>query len=260
MSFEICSRPELEPKAICDYKQTPEKASMYIFMLQDKLQDKKFFSCYDKDMSADKSLFQVRRQLAKIQELKSTEKKKFNPGKFLPIHRVTGIKKFLPKVLVRNKKRTIVSSTLFAIVIVGAGAFGYYQYLLSQNPAFIYAKKLKSMTDIVSQQMSLPTDEQPVVATVTDISKLPKEAFFKNAQNGDKILMYKKDKEAILYRPSTGQVITYAALDFKNVLPSPTQAPAVAGASTSAVFVQPNQTTPAPSYVPQGKILIQPQQ
>lgn len=217
-------------------------------------------------MPADKSLFQSRRQLAVIQEAKAPEKKRFRPWKLLPFRhfkRLVFFKKFLPNVLVSTKKRAIISFGIFILVVIGGGAFGYYQYLLSQNPAVIYQKKLKTITDIVSQQIKLPTGEQPVIATVSNVSVLPKEAFFKAAQDGDKILMYKKHKEAFLYRPSTGKVITYASLEFKDITPTP--APEVAGASTSAaqtpvptaiVSVTPGPTVP---YIPQGKILIQPE-
>lgn len=202
--------------------------------------------------TSDKSLFQARRVIVQRPEDEHSGKKKFHPEKLLPL-------KNFP-----NKRQGIITVFVLMMVIVG-GAYGYYQYQLSQNPAVIYARKLKSMTDIVGQQVKLPNNEQPVVATVTDVTKLPKEAFFKNAQDGDKILLYKKDKEAILYRPATGKVITYATLDFENQ--TSTSAAEVAGASTSAaqttsasatiIGVTPGPTAP---FVPQGKILIQPQQ
>ena len=110
--------------------------------------------------------------------------------------------------------------------------------------------------------MRLPTGETPVTATVTDVSKLPDEVFFKQAENGDKIIMYKKHKLAILYRPSTGKVITEATLVFGDITPTPVPQVEVAGASTSAQQSQNVSATPAPTtaYVPQGKILVQPQQ
>lgn len=197
------------------------------------------------------------------------EKKKFNglklPRFLRPTSKSTTSNDALPpskKHFFHSKKRIAISVVILLIFIAGGGAVGWYEYQLSQNPAVIYAKKLKSITDIASQQVALPKDEQPVVATVSDVTKLPNEAFFKEAQDGDKILMYKKHKEAILYRPTTGQVITEAVLNFENVTPTPVSQQAVAGASTSAVIlgvtpIAPS-STPAP-YIPQGKILIQPQ-
>lgn len=217
----------------------------------------------------DKAFFPRRRLLEGRQLGKKPEKKKFKGLKFPQFFKTkfksTDNNENLSKnPFFNSRKRVVVAAAISLIVVVGGGAFGWYQYQLSQNPAVIYAKKLKTITDIASQQVALPKDEQPVVATVSDITKLPKEAFFANAQDGDKILMYKKHKEAILYRPSTGNVITEAQLDFQNVTPTPIQA--VAGASTSAVILGVTRMPAPPSsstqaqYVPQGKILIQPQQ
>lgn len=218
----------------------------------------------------DKTSFQSRRILANRGAGKVNEKETVKRKTFLPIQHIIGKGRNVSKVLVSNKKRAILTVSILAIFILAGGGFVYYQYLLSQNPAVIYSRKLKSITDTVSQQVRLPTDEQPVTATVTNVGALPKEAFFKNAEDGDKILMYKKHKEAILYRPSTGQVITIATLDFKDSVSVPVKVQVVAGASTSAtvtqsVSVAPSQITPTPTsppvtYIPQGKILIQPGQ
>ena len=174
------------------------------------------------------------------------------------------------KTLFGSFKRTAISLVLFIPVLVFAASIGY-QYYIQQMPAIIYQHKLQTMTDNVKKSMSLPTDEQPVVATVTDKNLLPKEKFFSFAQDGDKILMYKKHKLAILYRPASATVVTQATLDFTDV--SPTPVAAVAGASTSAststvqvvgvtiVPVATPITTPEPTqvYHPQGKVLVQPQ-
>lgn len=161
----------------------------------------------------------------------------------------------------RNKKKWIIGSLAALIIIVVGGGYGVYNYLYQNDPRIIYQKKLKSLTQIVSTQMTLPTDETPVTATVTDASKLPDELFFKHAEDGDKIIMYKKHKLAVLYRPSTGKVITEATLVFGDISPTPAPQVEVAGASTSAQQTQNVNATPAPTtaYVPQGKILVQPQ-
>jgi hypothetical protein len=174
-----------------------------------------------------------------------------------------------------SKKRSVISFILFIPIFLGAASLGY-QFYLQQNPAVVYAHKLQTMTDNVSKSVALPKDETPVVATVTDHNVLPKEKFFSYAKDGDKILMYKKHKLAILYRPSLGIVITQAKLDFRDVTPTPAAGPAVAGASTSAVktisvpvtvvpvTAIPPTAAPSPTGVttgsnafqPQGKILI----
>jgi len=47
----------------------------------------------------------------------------------------------------------------------------------------------KSLREIVSKIYAVP-DEDPTVATVTDTSVLPQDAFYKKAVNGDKILIF----------------------------------------------------------------------
>jgi len=166
-----------------------------------------------------------------------------------------------------KKKKTMIGIALGCVLVIGGGA-GYwiYENNLAQNPAVIYAKKLKTLTQQVGQSVTLPTNETPVIATVTDKTALPNEPFFSLAQNGDKLIMYKKNKKVILYRPSTDKVVSVATLDFENIAPTPIIVkvqPAVAGASTSAAILG---VTPGPAsssssqYIPQGKILIQPQQ
>lgn len=65
----------------------------------------------------------------------------------------------------------------------------------------------------ISKFLELPVDETPTLATVSDIDKVKSQAFFKNAQNGDKVLLYAKAGKAILYRPSTNKVIEVALIN-----------------------------------------------
>lgn len=64
----------------------------------------------------------------------------------------------------------------------------------------------------VGNLIILPTDEQPTVATVSDLAKLKDQPFFANAQIGDKVLIYTQARKAILYRPSTNKIIELAPL------------------------------------------------
>jgi hypothetical protein len=67
----------------------------------------------------------------------------------------------------------------------------------------------------VGQIVVLPSDETPTLATVTDSAKLAEEEpFFGNAQNGDKVLIYRNAKKAYLYRPSTNQLINVSNITF----------------------------------------------
>lgn len=87
--------------------------------------------------------------------------------------------------------------------------------VVSQNPQAMVEQQTKMQVDKVGQLMQLPTDEQPTVANVSDASQARKQsAFFKDAQNGDTVLMYVKSGQAILYRPSTDRIVLVAPLTF----------------------------------------------
>ena len=58
----------------------------------------------------------------------------------------------------------------------------------------------------VGRHMVLPTNEKPVLATVTDKKKVGS-PFLKKADNGDKILIYANAKRVIIYRPSIDRII-----------------------------------------------------
>lgn len=76
------------------------------------------------------------------------------------------------------------------------------------------AEEASTLIEKISIHMTLP-DEKPTIATVEDTKKLANQAFFKNAQNGDKVLMYTQSKKAILYRPSEDKVIEVSYLNIK---------------------------------------------
>lgn len=70
----------------------------------------------------------------------------------------------------------------------------------------------------VSKHILLPTDEQPTLATISDVEKVKDQAFFKSAQNGDKMLVYTQARKAILYRPSKDIVVEVAPLSVNSSL------------------------------------------
>ena len=65
----------------------------------------------------------------------------------------------------------------------------------------------------IGELLILPSGETPTVATVSDKNNLQHEAFFAKAQNGDKILVYAKAKQVILYRPSVKKIVNVAQLE-----------------------------------------------
>ncbi len=67
--------------------------------------------------------------------------------------------------------------------------------------------EVRSLVSSVGHHMLLPTDETPTLATVSDMHALEGQEFFKNAKEGDKVLMYLRTHRAIIYRPSIDRII-----------------------------------------------------
>lgn len=82
------------------------------------------------------------------------------------------------------------------------------------------------LSEKVGKLMILPTDELPVIETITDLTPLKDNPFFIKAEVGDKVLIYKKAEIAILYRPSINIIINtlspnYSDAIFSTITPSP---------------------------------------
>lgn len=64
--------------------------------------------------------------------------------------------------------------------------------------------------------MQLPQGEEPVLATVTDHAAL-QTAFLREAQDGDKILIYEKARKVIIYRPSIDRIIDVGPVELDDI-------------------------------------------
>ena len=115
--------------------------------------------------------------------------------------------------------------TILALALAG---FMYYQVMqLRKSPQAAAIKETKEVVAKVSKLVALPADETPTIATVSDPAALKDQAFFKDAQKGDKVLIYTNAKKAILYSTSMNKILDIAPLNIGN-------APAVKAPATSA--------------------------
>ena len=88
---------------------------------------------------------------------------------------------------------------------------------LKTNPQKAVQQQTNELIASVGKLIQLPKGETPTVAAVTDAAQAKKQsAFFNDAQNGDKVLLYVKAGEAILYRPSTNKIVLVAPLTFSS--------------------------------------------
>jgi hypothetical protein len=111
----------------------------------------------------------------------------------------------------------VVIIVLVVLALIGTSYYFFNKYKKTQallsNPTLAAKEEVKKITDQVSKLMMLPTKEEPIVVTVLDKKKLKDQDFFKNAENGDKVIVYSVSKQAILYRPSINKIIQVAPLN-----------------------------------------------
>lgn len=102
-------------------------------------------------------------------------------------------------------------SLIFFLVALLPSLYFYNQYQktlkLLKNPTAITEQEKNDLVEKVGKIFQLPKGDPPTIATVSDKNKLKSQAFFLNSENGDKVLIFPKVKRAILYRPSTNQII-----------------------------------------------------
>ena len=105
---------------------------------------------------------------------------------------------------------------LILLLVVGAVFFAY-QYIdtknelnKAKNPQEAAKQETSDLVKEVGKYLELPSNETPTIATISEKERLNSQPFFKNAQNGDKVLIYTNSEMAILYRPSTKKIIQYA--------------------------------------------------
>lgn len=138
-----------------------------------------------------------------------------------------------PYKIKRSKLWLILGIFLVIILLAGAGTYGYFQYYLPQQAQKPTEEQISpedtSLVAKVRELMELP-EEEPTIATVSDVSKLKGQPFFDKAENGDKVLIFKNSGKAVLYRPSSGKIIEVGPVTME--LPEET-------ASSSGKIVEP---------------------
>ena len=127
-------------------------------------------------------------------------------------------------------KYLLLGSVLVVLLVaIAAGAYYYQKYQKSQqllqNPTLAAQQQTAALIAAVGKLIELPKDETPTIATVSDVSKLQGQPFFDNAKNGDKVLIYTKNKKAILYDPLLNIIVDVAPVNLAQPTPSITPTP-----------------------------------
>jgi hypothetical protein len=97
----------------------------------------------------------------------------------------------------------------------------------------------------VRRHIMLPTNETPTLAIVSNVEALKSQAFFANAKNGDKVLVYTNAKKAYLYDPIADVIVEVGPIVITPPSPTPTSN---VTADEQALL---HGTTPSPTPTPE---------
>lgn len=111
----------------------------------------------------------------------------------------------------KGKTKFIIIGLLVVLALLAGG--WYYLKNRSQNPDAVAQKQLAETVAAVGRFMLLPDGEQPTLAIVSDLSKLEGQPFFKNAVEGDRVLIYPESRKVIMYSPAKGKIVEVGALN-----------------------------------------------
>ena len=126
------------------------------------------------------------------------------------------------------------------VIGIGAGFYFYTRYQKTVQELQVTQQNsqdvVKFYVEKVGKLIDLPQDEEPQIATVTDLERLKNQPFFARAKVGDRVLLYTKNKKAILYDPVANKVMEVGPL----ILPTDTT-------GSTGILGTTGQPSPSPS-------------
>ena len=158
---------------------------------------------------------------------------------------------------IKRTPRIVVAALVVLLLVAGSGYIYFYRLnkkvSSNQNAS---SRTLQEIENRINIFMDLPTDEVPVLATVTDIEKIKDQKFFSKAQNGDSVLIYAKNKKAILYRWPTNKLIEVSNVTGTDEATKPVATAVAASQATTQlqdvqIQNQPDSAVAAPAPDPQ---------
>lgn len=151
-----------------------------------------------------------------------------------------------------NWPKRIFIILFFLGLIGGLVSLGYLYYQTRQELKFLASpagqeelgRRATQQTVEALAQLAILPQEDPVIATITDKDALASQsAFYRNAENGDKLVVFPQAQQAYIYSPSKNKIVNVGPL----VIESEDQ-PSGIQAEESEPAVRP---TPAPTPIPQ---------
>lgn len=118
--------------------------------------------------------------------------------------------------------RIYLISVIGVAVLIGGGYFGWTKYQemynspAAQEQAAVEAaeKEKKEVLDKLSKLMVLPEGD-PVLFKVSDKDQMrQQQAFFKDTENEDILLVFQQSSKAVIFRPSTNVIVNVGPINF----------------------------------------------
>lgn len=137
----------------------------------------------------------------------------------------------------RFKRLTVI--LLSGVIIILLAVIGVLVWKYQQVKGDDASTKNQETSARIIQKVSslylVPTNEEPTVALIQDKQKLGNQDFFKKAKNGDYLLIYQKDKIALVYREENNKLVNVGPVNLdSNNQEQPTQQGQTAGEQTEA--------------------------
>lgn len=112
--------------------------------------------------------------------------------------------------------RNIFVTSIILVMLFMVGIFFMYRYILIlKNPEEMAKREVREVVSVVGMIFDLPKDEDPIVANISNTEDIKNQPFFKNANLGDQLLIYEKNKKIILYSPVKNKIIEVSNLNMK---------------------------------------------
>ncbi len=108
----------------------------------------------------------------------------------------------------KKNKLVLLAAAALVVLLASVAGFFFWKWQALKSDANVSAQQSSQrIIEKVGQLFALPTGEEPTVALIQDKEKLQSQDFFKNARNGDYLLMYSKSKIALIYREKDDKLI-----------------------------------------------------
>lgn len=121
-----------------------------------------------------------------------------------------------------TKVAAVIGILIFLLITIAPGYYFFRKYQKAQKQlnqvTLTPQEDGKAILENVRKLIDLPVDEEPTIATILDKEKVKDQPFFANAKNGDKVIIFNKNKKALLYDPIENRIIEMGPL----IVPSPT--------------------------------------